>query len=186
MPETVTKDVSFSCECTHPGITMSDSCSRMAIGIFSLPLVVLVPTPLKVVRLSVYPNGFKVQDFHLCFGILSPDFRMTATVTSIVYNCPTPWSTIGSTTRKLSVWLSLKCVGCSRNETNAVDGVVARSMQFRKSWIAIDCSKSRSENLEIWSSIILVARSICRFVIVVPFVTRSASSSLPNVLSRER
>ena len=32
----------ISCERTHPDITMSDSCSRMAKQIFSFPLVVLL------------------------------------------------------------------------------------------------------------------------------------------------
>ena len=67
---------------------MSDSCSRIARGMFSPPLVVLVPTPLKIVAFSVQPNGVKAQDLHFCFGILSPDFAVATTVTPIVYNCP--------------------------------------------------------------------------------------------------
>ena len=79
---------------------------------------------------------------------------------------------------KLSVWLSLKCMGCSRNETNAVDGDDARSMQSRKSCIATDCSQSPSDNLEdlaqhqscSWINLLLRDRRVTRYPICQLFV----------------
>ena len=56
MPETVSRGVSspvFHVNARTRGITMSDSCNRLAIGIFNFALVVLVPTPLKAVAVSI-------------------------------------------------------------------------------------------------------------------------------------
>ena len=55
---------------------------------FQLPLVVLVPTPLKVVTFLCNQMGRRPKKIHLRSGALAPDFTMTSTVTPVVNNCP--------------------------------------------------------------------------------------------------
>ena len=113
---------------------MSDSCNRMAMGIFNFPLVVLVPTPLKIVALIMQPNRMKAQNFHLYFTVLSPHFSMTATIAPVISYRPNIVICNWINNSQTQCFVIVEMHGLlSWNETNAVDGTVAQSTQSRKS-----------------------------------------------------